>query len=115
MTDIPHEEYVSSATAVETMRLQLQRFFRKVVAMFALLGATMAGTVWYVYHTTENNRSALCAYRADLDSRIATGKQFLIDNPNGIPGISAKTLQRSIDNEERAAKSFAVVDCPDNT
>lgn len=113
MTDIPHEEYAVPSPAVEAMRLQLQRFFRKVVIMFALVGATVAGTVWYVYHTSENNRNALCAYRADLDSRIASGKQFLADNPNGIPGISPKTLQSSIDNEERAAKAFAIVSCPD--
>lgn len=91
---------------------RLHRFFVKVLIIFALLGFTVAGSVVYVYTTTENNKEALCAYQADLEQRITTGEQFLRDNPRGIPGIPAPTIRASLDNLKQALGAFSIVNCP---
>lgn len=93
---------------------RLHRFFVRVMIIFALLGFTVAGSVVYVYTTSENNKEALCAYQADLVQRVASGEQFLKDNPNGIPGISEQTIRASIDSLKQSLKSFAIVNCPES-
>ncbi len=60
-------------------------------------------------HRTE---TALCILREDLEIRAQTSRQFLIDNPDGIPGISAEALQNSIDNQERTITALALLECP---
>lgn len=94
---------------------RLHRFFVRVLIIFAILGFTVAGSVVYVYTTSENSKKALCAYQADLKQRIVSGEQFLKDNPNGIPGIPAPTIRAGLDNQKQALKSFAIVNCPENT
>ena len=59
----------------------------------------------------ENNREGLCQFRYDLHRRWEAGVQFLEDNPDGIPGISDETLQRSIDSQRATLDALAVIDC----
>lgn len=90
---------------------RLRRFFRKIIIAFALLGVTMAATVGYVYKTTQDNKEALCAYRGDLETRIASGEQFLKENPNGIAGISPTLLKTNLANQKRVVQAFSGVNC----
>lgn len=65
--------------------------------------------------STQKNLAVLynanCTFREDLQNRVITGQQFLIDNPNGIPGFSAKTLQASIDGQLRTIATLSNLNC----
>jgi hypothetical protein len=62
----------------------------------------------------ENSRAsvALCALRVDLQRRVAASEKFLAEHPNGIPGIPARTLRDSIDNQQRTISALVVLRCP---
>jgi hypothetical protein len=57
------------------------------------------------------NQTALCALRTDLERRVETSKQFLLDNPNGIPGISGATIRQSITNQESTIDALSNLNC----
>lgn len=92
---------------------RLHRFTVRALIILAVVGLTMAGTVGYVAWTTDNNREALCAVRADAENRVEQTKQFLEENPNGIPGISPEQLKRSTENSVRTAEAIQGVSCPE--
>lgn len=54
---------------------------------------------------------ALCAFRDDLATRVESGRQFLLDNPKGIPGLPAETIQQSLDNQQRTLDALAALNC----
>lgn len=55
---------------------------------------------------------ALCTFRADLLRRIESGRLFLKLNPDGIPGISAIDIRRSIVAQDATYKSLRLRNCP---
>lgn len=55
--------------------------------------------------------AAICTLRADLQRRIADGRDFLEDHPDGIPGISAADIRRSIAGQEATLKALHVRNC----
>lgn len=57
------------------------------------------------------NTKALCAFRADLQSRVQSGVAFLRTHHHGIAGIPAATLQASIVNEQRTIATLASLIC----
>lgn len=91
---------------------RLHRFFVRVLVIFAILGFTVAGSVYYVYTTSGNNQDALCALRHDSERRVALGEEFLKENPNGIPGVSVDSLRRSINNAKETMRSLSSLNCP---
>lgn len=54
---------------------------------------------------------SLCALHADLERRLVLGREFLADNPDGIPGITAATLRSSIKNQEATLDALSRLDC----
>lgn len=54
---------------------------------------------------------ALCTFRTDLQRRITLGRQFLATHPEGIPGISAADLARSIAGQESTLKALKISNC----
>jgi hypothetical protein len=54
---------------------------------------------------------ALCAFRDDLQARYDNGVEFLVDHPDGIPGVSAEILQRSLASQKRALESLKGLPC----
>lgn len=91
---------------------RLHRFFVMILIVFALGGFTMAATVYYTYTTSQKNQTGLCAMRADAQERIDQSADFLKENPNGIPGISAEQLKRSTANSIRTRDALKDLDCP---
>lgn len=55
---------------------------------------------------------ALCALKFDFQQRIDQNKQFLEDNPNGIPGITPAVIQQQIDNTQRTLDALSTIECP---
>jgi len=90
---------------------RLHSFFVRVMVIFALLGFTVAGSVYYVYTTSQTNQDALCAIRHDSERRVILGEEFLRENPNGIPGVSVESLRRSINNAKETVKSLSSLNC----
>jgi hypothetical protein len=91
---------------------RLHKFFVKIMIVFAFLGFTTAATVYYTYTQSQNNRDALCAYRADLTSRVQQGEAFLKTHPEGFAGISAAQIRVTLDNQKKIIKVFKIVECP---
>lgn len=62
--------------------------------------------------TVHTTTSALCALRGDLEQRVQTSLTFLENNPEGIPGISAKAIRDGIVNQQRTIDALAPLACP---
>jgi hypothetical protein len=60
----------------------------------------------------QHDTRALCTFRGDLQTRVTSGLNFLVDHPKGIAGISAQTLQSSIANEQRTLTALHSLICP---
>jgi hypothetical protein len=61
-----------------------------------------------------NQRSdtkALCALRADLQTRVNSTNAFLKGHPHGIPGISAATLRSGIVNQQHTIMALSTISC----
>lgn len=53
----------------------------------------------------------LCAFKGAEQKRLQTSRQFLRDNPNGIPGIPPSVIFNSISNSEQTVKSLEEIQC----
>lgn len=51
----------------------------------------------------QNTRAldAICALKHDLEQRVSNSQQFLIEHPNGIPGIKAQLIKDNIAQQKR--------------
>lgn len=63
-------------------------------------------------HNQQNTTAALCTLRRDLEARVSASQNFLEIHPNGIPGISAATIQTSIVSQQRTIKALQLIHCP---
>jgi hypothetical protein len=88
------------------------------IVLFAALCVVTAGGLWEAYNhranlenVAEQTISALCTFRSDLERRVETSVQFLKDNPDGIPGLSAEAIQTSINNQQRTVDALADLPC----
>lgn len=98
---------MNSETAIQSIKSTLRGLVIATVVLYAIIGATV---IW-TWNGSDNNRQALCALRLDLERRVESSKTFLRDHPEGIAGISAKTIQDGIDNQERTIAALGGLDC----
>jgi hypothetical protein len=56
-------------------------------------------------------KQALCQLRLNLETRVAGAREFLRDNPKGIPGITPALIKRSIAEQELTIKALADLNC----
>lgn len=66
------------------------------------------------YQTAEKGeeaQTALCVFKADLETRVDASRKFLLENPDGIPGISAGVIRNGIDNQQKTIDSLDLLDC----
>lgn len=92
--------------------VRLHRFFVKVIVIFAILGLTVSATAYYTLNSAQDSKAGLCAIREDSEQRVHLGEEFLKENPKGIPGISAESLDRSIANSKQTLLSLSFLSCP---
>lgn len=72
---------------------------RYALAAYLILAAgNVTGLVWQ-YMLANDTRTSLCAFKGDLERRVEAGEEFLKEHPQGIPGISAATIQNSLSNQ----------------
>lgn len=92
----------------------VQRLIRLSIGLYALvalLGIALGVVAAKSYHDSHTTQIALCALRGDLEKRVTTSTQFLIDHPNGVAGIPAKTIQDGIDNQRRTIHALRDLNC----
>lgn len=91
------------------------RLIRRVVIVLSIVVAVNValGAVSFVRIGTvaSDSNNALCALRGDLERRVASSEQFLRENPNGIPGISAKVIRDGMTNQRRTIAALSRLDC----
>lgn len=102
-------------TIIET-RLRVFQAWLVASVVVGLLGFILAVgfmlfTTLSIRSTAEENQAALCSLRHDLELRHDAGVQFLEDNPNGIPGISAAQIRQSLDNQESTLRALSGLSC----
>ena len=83
------------------------RLIRRLVAATAVLYVLLIGGAIWVYAVSDSNRTALCALRLDLEGRVATSEQLLIEHPRGIAGVT----RDSIKNQKRTITALSDLDC----
>jgi hypothetical protein len=89
----------------------IRNAFRLLVGATCLLFLITVALGAYVFTVAHRNNIVLCAQRHALDVQIGSSEQFLKENPNGIPGISASVIQRGLTNSKRTRKTLDILDC----
>lgn len=84
---------------------------RNLMIATAILYVCLLGAGAYVFIENASTTRAICALRSDLELRTQTSKAFLKDHPKGIPGIPAKQITESIENQERTINALDNVSC----
>jgi hypothetical protein len=88
------------------------RFLRVIVLLMCFGIALNSAGVYVTWRLNHKSVVSLCELRSDLERRVASSKQFLRDNPHGIPGIPAKQIRDSINNQSRTIRSLNSLSCP---
>jgi hypothetical protein len=81
---------------------------------YCILTAAVVFALWQVQGVAsrgEEAHVAVCALRTDLERRVQASRKFLRENPEGIPGIPAATIQQGIDNQQKTIDVLGVLDC----
>lgn len=98
-------------TVIAELILGIRRSLRVLVGATVLLYVVVALILLYTWRTSEANRSALCTLRIELERKVARSTEFLIKNPNGVPGIPAATIRAGIDSETKTIEALGDLDC----
>lgn len=104
--------------AAAELRAILRELRRQRLAIVGLATALIAFvTVGYVdlngkAHDATLDRRALCTFRADLEARVASSRDFLVKHPAGFAGIPAATILKSIHDQERTIRALRALPCP---
>jgi hypothetical protein len=75
------------------------------------LSFALAGVATWTWSTSHASQQALCTLRSDLESRVETSKTFLKENPAGVAGIPARTIQDGINSQERTILALRSLSC----
>lgn len=81
-----------------------------VLAVLVGLIIVTAG-VFKVYQTAEEAHHAICALRTERIQGVRESKKFLVEHPQGIPGISRADILRSIHQQQGTVRAFRFADC----
>ena len=82
-----------------------------ILAVVALVAAYSARQGSQIDDLAIQTHDTLCTFKRDLEVRYETGLQFLQEHPNGIPGISAADIQRSLTNQLSSLDSLSELEC----
>lgn len=103
-----HEIAVDGAEVADELRRGLRRLTIATVVLFVAL----VGVVFYVWVVAGRSTNALCEIRHDRERQVAASRDFLVENPNGVPGITAAAVRQSIDNAQRTIDALDGLPCP---
>lgn len=114
-----------NAARLDKINVGLSKLIRVVMAIGVLFVVTQAllglnalnllhgqtQTTREVRHNQQSTVAALCTFRHDLELRAIASQNFLVTHPNGIPGISAATIEASVTMEKRTIRSLQLLPC----
>lgn len=95
-------------TTQDVLRTSLRRL---TIATAVLYLALVAGGI-KVYLDQKNTTETLCTLRDDLRTRVDASINFLTEHPEGIPGISPKTILEGIENQRKTIVALNGLNCP---
>lgn len=94
------------------IKRSLRYLTRATVGLALVLIAVSGYGLYALKAQNDRNTGALCALRQDLERRVASSQEFLAQNPHGIPGITAASLQQSISGQQRSIVALSGLHCP---
>lgn len=111
--------------SVARMQSSLKNLQWLIVASVALVMficlSMMLLTMWNTYRLGQQSRElravavetrdSLCAFKFNLQTTQRDAKDFLVENPDGIPGISAATIEQGIANRQNTLDSLQTLSC----
>lgn len=98
----------------DTVRALVRWVIALVLTVLVLGGAAVVYAVQDKAETRQDVaeiNGALCTLKGDLVVRVQAAEQFLKDHPDGLHGISAESIQQSIDNQQRTINSLSQLNC----
>lgn len=78
---------------------------------FAVVTAQQNAVLAHQNDASVRTEHALCILRDDLEARVASSEQFLVDHPDGIPGITTAAIQANIDSQTRTIVALQLLQC----
>lgn len=91
---------------------ELRRTLRILIGLTVVLYVFLTFIAGYAYIQGQRNTRALCTIRANAADRIEQTQTFLQEHPEGINGISALDLRRSLTTYQNTVRALDDVDCP---
>ncbi len=89
--------------------------WRAVTVWIVVFTAAVAWTLLKQQHATKQGRqakAALCAFKHDIEVRVASSREFLREHPGGIAGIPVVVIASSINNEQATVDALTgVLNC----
>lgn len=81
---------------------------------FGVVGNSIAAVILFVKadNQASGTQQALCAFVADLERRVETGRTFLAEHPEGAFGFTPQEIRQSVDNQQRTITALAGLKCP---
>lgn len=96
-----------TVTEVAAYRARARLVLRSLIVL-AVATAVLYGIVGYVAFT---NQRALCTFRDDLVTRVATSEKFLKDHPKGAFGFTPQQIKDGIANQRRTIDALQGLTC----
>lgn len=82
-----------------------------VLVAYLVLVAAMLFGIYRVETIANRTNASLCSFKADLERRVEATREFLLRNPEGIPGISRAEFERSLASQESTIASLGSLHC----
>lgn len=89
----------------------IKRALRWLVVATVVVYIVVLGLAGYGAYTTGKMHDGLCSFTDDLQTRIETSEQFLVDHPDGTPGIPAEVIRSNIENQTRTFNALQPLGC----
>ena len=81
------------------------------LVLFVAAGVLRARDVRAIERVAVETNFALCALKADIQRRYDNGVDFLERNPQGIPGLSATEIGRSLESQRSTLEALESLEC----
>jgi hypothetical protein len=87
------------------------RTLRVLVIATVVLYLLQFGGYIYIYVQSAEANKALCTFRANLAEEAAASNNFLLEHPEGVPGITPETIREGAHRQETAVTSLSGLSC----
>lgn len=101
------ETHAVTTDEVAAYRARARLVLRSLIVL-AVATAVLYGLVAYVAFA---NQRALCTFRDDLITRIASSQKFLKDHPKGAFGFTPQQIRDGITNQRRTIDALDGLRC----